>query len=281
MGKQLHRLPTICSKARWAEKRCPPLDCIPDNNKVQENFIMRHYIDLSEQALLQIIINGLEAFVVIHNGHKRSGIEMHGHFFGSTESTASTIRHKIDFFSADTSAVMMPGHCISDNDNRVMKSEIAKSFSKNNRYNLLGSLHTHPYTNFELRSMNNVNQLIFMRNTACNFSDEDINSFLQKINIFNTPYIIEGIFAINDRPRQSIEGDGKIKDNIFEFSLGNLKCFINIQAFSLDKNKNLAEVPTILKCEYLEKFHYIASSFDFGRIKIKENKKRIFEYKPT
>jgi hypothetical protein len=78
---------------------------------------MRHYIELSEHALLQILMNGIEAFVVIHNNRKRSGVEIHGYCFGSTENTTTTMRHKIDFFSADTSSVMMPGYCISDRDN--------------------------------------------------------------------------------------------------------------------------------------------------------------------
>jgi hypothetical protein len=241
---------------------------------------MRHYIELSEHALLQILMNGIEAFVVIHNNRKRSGVEIHGYCFGSTENTTTTMRHKIDFFSADTSSVMMPEYCISDRDNRTIKSEIARSFSKNNKYQLIGSLHTHPYPSFEIEKMDNINQLTFMRNVGSHFSKGDRDCFLQKFKDYNLSYIIEGVFAINDRPRQSFEGDGQKEENMFEFSVGNLKCFIRFQVFS-SKNSQLIEEKTFLNCDYLKNFHYIASSFDFGRIKLEENKQRILEYKPA
>lgn len=235
---------------------------------------MRHYIEITDQALLQIMLNSIEAYVVIHNGKKRSGIEMHGHMFGNTETTSTTKRHKIEFFSADTSAVMMPGFCIPDEDSRNLKSEIVRSFSN---YQLLGDLHTHPYLEHELK---NQAALKFMRNIGCEFSGGDRNSFVRKLSESNAEYLIEGVFAINHRPRQSFEGDGKREDNLFEFSVGNLKCFIKIQVFSLNHNGDLIEEPTVLKCQYLEKFKHIELSFDFGRIKIKENKERILEYKP-
>jgi len=200
---------------------------------------------------------------------------MHGHFFGKTETTTNTKRHKIEFFSADTATVMMPGFCIPNDDSRDIKCEIVKCFSD---YHLLGALHTHPYLEHELK--NEVNDLKFMRNIGCEFSDGDLNSFVRKLSEPNSDYLIEGLFAINHRPRQNTEGDRKLRKNIFEFSVGNLKCFMHIQVFSLEDNSVLIKEPTVLNCKYLENFEHIYRSFDFGRIKIKNNKKRVLEYKP-
>ncbi len=235
---------------------------------------MRHYIDLTDQALLQIMLNSIEAYVLIHHKQKTSGIEMHGHFFGNTEKTSTTTRHKIEFFSADTSAKMKPDFCIPHEDCISLKSEITRCFSN---YHLLGALHTHPYLEHEIKSPDQ--HLKFMRTIGCEFSNDDRSAFFDKLSQSGADYLIEGVFAINHRPRKSFEGDGKLDENLFEFSMGNLKCFIKIQVFSLDSGA-LIDVPTILKCKYLEKFSHIRFSYDFGRIKIKENNEYILEYKP-
>ena len=64
---------------------------------------------------------------------------------------------------------------------------------------------------------------------------------------------------------------------VFEFSVGNCKCFLRAQAFSLDENGELVPEETFLQDEYLQEFeHWFA---EFGRVRAKEGRsKRILEY---
>ena len=240
---------------------------------------MRHYVEISNQALLQIIMSSVEAFVVVHEGRKRSGIEMHGHFFGNTEKTASTTRHRVELFSADTATIMRSGHCIPDAESRNIKSEIAKCFFE---YELLGDIHTHPYLNHEFGKPESgkIDQLKYMREVGNDFSTGDLEGFKSRLISSQSDYLIEGVFALIPRPRQSFEGDQRRDKQIFEFSLGNVKCFLRMQVFSLDANQNLLLEPTIVKCNYLEKFDNISGSLGFGKIVVKEGKQRILEHKP-
>jgi len=238
---------------------------------------MKHYVEVSDQALVQIVMNGLEAFVVVHKGRKRSGIEMHGLLVGDKYDTQTTKRYNIDFFSPDTSAVMMPGYCIPQSESESLKNEVAQCFSK---LEVIGALHTHPYLNTEIKQDD---KLDFMRKTGCHFSDEDIDWFTDKL-LNNSQedenYLLEGVLAVFNSKKYNDQRDGPLEENVFEFSVGNLKCFLKMQVFSLDEEGGIHEEETILKCSYLENFKYISGAFDFGRIQIKENKKVILEHKP-
>ena len=45
----------------------------------------KHYVNISNSALAQIILNSFEAFVVKHGENKRHAIEMHASLFGDIE----------------------------------------------------------------------------------------------------------------------------------------------------------------------------------------------------
>ncbi len=244
---------------------------------------MKHYVEVSDQALVQIVMNSLEAFVVLHKGRKRSGIEMHGVLVGykdeHEEDTQTSKQYKIDFFSPDTSAVMMPDHCIPQAESESLKNEVARCFSD---FEVIGAFHTHPYLYTEIKQDD---KLDFMRKEGCHFSDEDMDFFTAKL-LNNSQedenYQLEGVLAVFNSKKYNDKRDGRLEDedNVFEFSVGNLKCFLRMQVFSLDEEGAIQEEETILKCSCLEKFKYIGKSFfDFGRIKVKDNKKVILEHK--
>lgn len=234
---------------------------------------MKHCIELSERTLLLILLNGLEAFTVQHRPRKRSGIEMYGHFFGSTEQEKPTIyRHRVELFNPDTSALMMPDSCQGIEQTEILKRDLAYCFS---RYNLLGSLHTHPYLNTRNETRHPLN---WVRTEGSQFSDIDLNSTRNSLSASGHDYALEGILTVTNQPRQTTTGNGKRDDNLFEFSIGNLVCLIRFQAFSLDDDENLVYEHTVLECPYLERSEHLDNASDFGKIKIKPGKKRILQY---
>jgi len=172
---------------------------------------------------------------------------------------------------------MMPGYCMPQAESESLKNEVARCFSK---LEVIGALHTHPYLNTEIKQDD---KLDFMRKTGCHFSGEDIDCFTDKLQNNSKEdenYRLEGVLAVYNSKKYNDQRDGFLEENIFEFSVGNLKCFLKMQVFSLDEEGAIQEEETILKCSCLEKFKYIGKSFfDFGRIKVKENKKVILEHK--
>lgn len=46
---------------------------------------MNHIVEVTQDALTQMLLNGFEAFVIKHGGKKRSGIEFHASLYGDVE----------------------------------------------------------------------------------------------------------------------------------------------------------------------------------------------------
>lgn len=241
----------------------------------------RHYVHISKEALIQMLMNGFEAFVIKHKNNKRHAIEMHASVFGKIEMTNSTYHHYLDFISVDTSAEMT-GHYVISKDTTDLKRSIANAAE----LSILGSMHTHPYLSSEM-TLNEV------RTTGSHFSPSDLEYFASEFEedeIDGTYKFYGKLFALHlvltirnkddeKKERQRTDRDGSIlQKNIFEISLANCKCFLNVQIFSFDKSNGLIYEDTKLKCDYLNKFKYI--SMNFGTIGLAAGKKRILEHRP-
>ena len=59
---------------------------------------MEHHIFISKQATAQLILNGFEAFVVQHNGQRRSGIEIHASVYGTEKKEKAKPNIKLNLF---------------------------------------------------------------------------------------------------------------------------------------------------------------------------------------
>jgi len=231
---------------------------------------MNHIVEVTQDALTQMLLNGFEAFVIKHGGKKRSGIEFHASLYGDFEFNQKSGIHYnvIRFVSADTSARMASGSVENDPEAQDLKEQIAEQLG----YYRLGNMHSHPYLLNEM-------SLDTVRNRGCVFSKDDKKFF--KYQLEQKPegsYLLELVLTIKQLEKQNTARDGRIDDSVIEFSVGNCKCFLRAQAFSKNDEGELVEEPTRLNCEYLEKFTYISA--DFGRVKAKPNRKRVLEYKP-
>lgn len=215
----------------------------------------RHFVHVTQATIAQLILNGFEAFIVKHKGHKESTIEMWGTLYGHTEEKSTTQHHHIEFISIDTSAKMARDYCISSPETQALKETMANAIG----FKLLGGLHTHPYLDEEM-------SLNMVREQGSDFSEEDRKAFQSDLQ--NQPTekrsVVQMVLTIRNSLRQNTARDGKIDDNLFEFSIGNAKCFLRAQVFTLDEDGELFEEPTILKSDYLSKFGHITGNF--GRI---------------
>ena len=230
--------------------------------------------------MAQIILNGFEAFVVKHGKKKRHAIEMHASLFGYREENRQSIRHNVQFMSVDTSAEMRGGEVLPRPEAVPLKKTMAAAMG----FSLLADFHTHPYLAHEIH-------LEGMRKRGGRFSredDGDFGVFKNTLEESKEPYLLAGILGIRNKnqceddkalrlERLSSKRDGFISENLFEFTIADCKCFLHFQAFELDAEKELYEIPTAIKCEYLESFSYLGS--DFGRATVVKGKQRIVEHR--
>lgn len=234
----------------------------------------RHYVHVSGAALAQILMSGFEAFVVKHQDRKRHAIEMHASLYGRTRETTSTLHHDVEFISVDTSADMNGGWVASRSEAESLKVAISGGFG----FDMLGTIHTHPYLHHEM-------SLEEVRERGSQFSDGDLKCYREDLAARSgagANWVLHAVLTIRNKDdeneRQRVEKDGLRGDNVFEFSLANCKCFLNVQVFSLDDQEWLCREPTFLKCDDLQKFSYLEN--DFGYVSIATGKKRIVEHKP-
>ena len=232
---------------------------------------MKHTVEVTQLALTQMLLNGFEAFVIKHGNNKRSGIEFHASVYGDVElnDEEDECRSIVKFVSVDTSAKMASGYVETKDEAEDLKEQLAEQMGVYR----LGNMHSHPYLLTEMT-------LDEVRKRGCVFSKGDRACFLEQLERYDEgAYILEFVLTIKQLEKQNSARDGRIDDNLFEFSVGNCKCFLRAQAFTKDETGALVEESTKLVCEYLEDFSHLNA--DFGRVKAKHNRKRVLEYKPV
>lgn len=240
----------------------------------------KHYVHVSHAAITQMILSGFEAFVVKHGEKKRHALETRASLFGRIEVNRQSVHHYIEFISVDTSAEMTGGSVAE----RPEAARLKRIMGEAAGFALLGDFHTHPYLPQEM-------SLSEMRERGCRFSDGDRDVYKEALSDEGADtYFLAGVMGIRNKSqveekdlslkkeRNRTELDGLIAENLFEFSLADSKCFLHFQVFELDANGMLVEVPTAIKCDYLEKHAYLAA--DFGSVAVVKGKKRIVEFKP-
>lgn len=234
----------------------------------------KHYVHVSSPVFAQIMMGGLEAFVVKHGNKKRHAIEMHASLYGRVEEAQRTQHWHIDMISVDTSAEMTGGYVAYRPESSSLKTAVAEALG----FEALGTLHTHPYLSHEMTLQD-------VRTEGFGFSKDDLASYRDELSDRKPDASLRALHCVltirnkdDDKERQRTDKDGPIGENAFEFSLANCKCFLNVQVFLLDSNRQLVSEPTILKCEDLQEFRYLRRHF--GRITVAEGRQRIIEHRP-
>ncbi len=105
-----------------------------------------YVIAVSENALIQTVLNGLEAYSILNTNHRAHnyGLETYGLLWGH-ELLMSDNRTmmSIEMVSIDTTAKTTKDYCIPNEESLKLKRDLLTSFWP--KYDFLGDFHTHPY----------------------------------------------------------------------------------------------------------------------------------------
>ncbi|MDD4239566.1 MAG: hypothetical protein PHT62_13595 [Desulfotomaculaceae bacterium] len=108
-----------------------------------------HIIRISENALIQLCLSGLEAYSVPHKGvrKQKNRLETYGLLWGyEALIKGETKLYNVEFVSIDTSAKQDHASVDPSNQSLQLKGELITSFWPH--YDFLGDVHTHPYEHY-------------------------------------------------------------------------------------------------------------------------------------
>lgn len=116
-------------------------------SKVEERNPHGYYVRVSEDALVQLVLAGLEAYCVdhAHDGRRRSGVETYGTLWGHqvhVGKNGPTV-YCISQVGIDTSAERARDSVHPSSEALTLKREVMASLWPH--YEFLGDVHTHPY----------------------------------------------------------------------------------------------------------------------------------------
>lgn len=212
---------------------------------------MKHQVVISDDALFQMITAGLEAYCLRHPHKSMTAIECIGNLWGKYTRTPRTSKLLINSLTIDTSAKMNRGWVKDEEESGKLKKTVAQLFEHSLTW--LGDFHTHPWVESEL---SNVQML--RKGRYYGFSATDIDNSYSSHPIEDTSLVLSLVMTFYRIKHTNIELDGHIDDNTWEFSIGNVKCWLHAQVYNVEE-----QVPekTVLVSDFLESFGNIGSDF--------------------
>lgn len=260
-------------------------------------------IRLTDSALFTLLLEGLEAYAIKHDGKKEVAIETHAQLWGKVNKNAP-FTCEIKHVSVDSSAKKQRGEVQANSLALMLKKDVSAIFGKD--YEHLGTFHTHPWLLGEVFDCNtketvkNANSI--RKGQLYNFSNSDHVCEIERetITVGSNQYSIALVMTIFSAMKADDRKDQQIESDLFELSLGNIKVWLKAQVYehktittltaedkkSLDKylltehkffkkNKNKfytlpIPIETILSTPFLESLGYSLESF--GRLKIDEKR---------
>lgn len=178
-----------------------------------------YYIKMSEDALIQLVLNGLEAFTILHPGKIKSKtrLETYGLLWGHQISLPNNngILYSIETVSIDTSAERKRSSCMPNDSALSLKRDIMTSFWP--QYDFLGDFHTHPYLDH-----NKVKE-----NKYYDFSKVDYESLENYSDYWMMHnYRVGLVLTIAMLKKKSSKLPCYLQNNTIEFTLGNYRLWI-------------------------------------------------------
>lgn len=190
-----------------------------------------YVIRLSEEALIQMCLNGLEAYSIAHKGgeFRTRGIETFGLLWGH-EITLSDQRtlYCVEILSIDTSADRKIDSCYPLDATLELKRDILTSFWP--QYDFLGDFHSHPYdTKDEV-----INGKLY------EFSQQDIDSVEGRSDFWlKHNYRVGLVLTVAKLARTSNKEHKWIEPNTIEFTLGNYRLWLSGYVTYLKDSKQI------------------------------------------
>ena len=248
-------------------------------------------ISVTKSAVFELIMAGLEAYAVKHQGSKRVSVETGALLWGYINKShpfKCTVKH----VSVETSAKRTRSSVEFSADSLRLKKDIAKVFGEQHQY--IGTAHSHPYLREEFFDAAKIRREksyeLSGPDHSCEYGnpEKEIGSKSYSVSLVLT---LHAMMKANDKKDHSHFGEPMV-----EFSLGNIKCWLYGRVFEHKMKSSLSDeerhafecyglslsnfhdddvVPVPIKTVLKSDVFIDTLCKDFGRLTFSENK---FEY---
>lgn len=225
-----------------------------------------YIIRISENAIINMCLSGLEAYCVLHkNGtSKNNMLEIYGQLWGHevTLPNGKTL-YCVEMLSIDTSAIMKKDSVEPYDDALQIKRDVLTSFWP--QFDYLGDFHTHPYKNYES----------VMEDKLYKFSEQDINS-IEKYSADWTKYNyrVGIVLTIAGMQKKGSKQSEWIDSSTIQFTLGNYRLWLKGYVAYTDGDNNLKLTKdndeVVLDCPAI--VGLVGEYTEFGRLEGKRRK---------
>lgn len=202
---------------------------------------MKANVVISDSAFFELLMSGLEAYAVPHgNNHS---VETYAHIWGEISKPRSMM-FSVDHVSVDTSATRNREYVSSLLSSYELKSDISKIFRHG--YSHLGSFHTHPWVCGELMDPEDPKSAVLKpedirkNDLYCMSKDDYLAEFGRYTEFSGSAYSVSLIMTIFSMQIANSRKYESASENRFEFSLGNIKIWINAQVFEHVRTESLS-----------------------------------------
>jgi hypothetical protein len=237
-----------------------------------DNDDIEYGVRFSEPALINLILNSLEAYTIVHKNkpkaNKQRWLEVFGHLFGHVVEVGEgqKIFH-VEFINTDTSSKQENDSVLYNKDAACLKRDIVRSFWPSYQY--LGDFHTHPYGHY---SEVDERKGFYLsqgdrEEFACN------NSFWKDMK--HQLSVVASIGYMDRAGTKEASYVGGLT-NCVEFTLGNYRIWLAAY-FSYEKNGKLAYSQDncesiYIDCPNITGFYW--EHTPFGRVKVTKRRVR-------
>jgi hypothetical protein len=272
---------------------------------------MTAVINVSKSALFEMVMAAFEAYAVKHQGSKELTVETFAHLWGKHSYRSGVLKCSVNHVSVETSAKRKRGSVETKFLSLQIKRDVAQIFNDStpSDYSYIGSFHSHPYLKREISESNTI--------ASTKHDDEQTTAAdIRRYKLFDPSHddhkceigeyftigkkhfsvaLIITIFAMD---KSDDRLDQALAEDVFEFSMGNVKLWLKTQVFEhktlssltisdkdafgkfgLGKDSSkvtlsqfepdeLVPIPieSQLECEFLSNHNYLFKSF--GRINL-------------
>ncbi len=179
-----------------------------------------YIIRISETPLIQMILNGLEAYNVHERiiKKKQRKVETIGLLWGHEHQLKNKLLYCIEMVSIETSADRRKSSVTPNEDSLELKRDIITSFWP--QFDFFGDFHTHPY--------NNYSEVITTKgNEGYLFSKDDYNDIQDYSDYWDDYNYRTGIvLTISTMERKSSRPPQWLDNSTIEFTLGNCRMWL-------------------------------------------------------
>ncbi len=193
------------------------------------------YISISDDALLSMVLNGMEAFVVGHirnnKLNRRYTSETGGSIWGTKNKLKNnSVLYHINTISTDTSARTDTDSYDPTDEVYLLKNDIISSYWPEKEF--FGDFHTHPFKNISYQEIE--------KEKNFEFSEQDRLS-TQNDDLFNENnglcYQIGLVLTMCTMQRVSSSDPKYINDSCIRFDMGNYRMWL--KAYIYNRNKKI------------------------------------------